>query len=161
MIPQSWNNSFINSLHSPIMPCYDAERLETKTHMGLGPGESIEYTKHKVSLEGHPWPGCRPVSDTWHPYIYGQTKQKRGLNNVGQVNPGRLLLKQKGLRPARRGHPGCKTLQMWTARTSRPPHKCLKWTPRWTMPRNRRWLWWNGLCLRWGTATPRKSMIMW
>ncbi len=28
-----------------------AERLETKTHMGLGTGESIEYTKHKVSLE--------------------------------------------------------------------------------------------------------------
>ncbi len=52
----------------------------------LGSGESIEYTKHSVSLEGHPWPGCRPVSDTWHPYSYGQTKQKRGLNNVGQVN---------------------------------------------------------------------------
>ncbi len=22
--------------------------------------ESIEYIKHRVSLEGHPWPGCRP-----------------------------------------------------------------------------------------------------
>ncbi len=71
---------------SPITPCYDAERLETNTHVGLGPGESMEYTKHRVSLEGHPWPGCRPVSDTCCPYSYGQTKQKRGLNNVGQVN---------------------------------------------------------------------------
>ncbi len=26
---------------------------------------------------------------------------------------------------------------MWTARTSLPPHKCLKWTPRWTMPKTR------------------------
>ncbi len=52
---------------SPISPCYDAERLETKTHMGLGPGESKEYTKHRVSLEGHPWPGCYPVSNTWRP----------------------------------------------------------------------------------------------
>ncbi len=26
---------------SSIMPCYDVERLETKTHVGLGPGESI------------------------------------------------------------------------------------------------------------------------
>ncbi len=71
---------------SPITPCYDAERLETNTHVGLGPGESMEYTKHRVSLEGHPWPGCRRVSDTCCPYSYGQTKQKRGLNNVGQVN---------------------------------------------------------------------------
>ncbi len=45
---------------SPITPCYDAEQLETKTHVELGPGESIEYNKHRVSLEGHPWPGCRP-----------------------------------------------------------------------------------------------------
>ncbi len=45
---------------SQIMPCYDVERLETKTHVGLGPGESIEYTKHRVSLEGHPWPRCHP-----------------------------------------------------------------------------------------------------
>ncbi len=67
---------------SSIMPCYDVERLETKTHVGLGPGESIEYIKHRVSLEGHPWPGCCPESDTWRPYSYGQTKQKRGLNNV-------------------------------------------------------------------------------
>ncbi len=53
---------------SPITPCYDAEQLETKTHVGLGPG---------------------------------------------------------------------KTLQMWMARTSRPPRKCLKWTLRWMMPRKR------------------------
>ncbi len=61
---------------SSITPCYDVEQLETKTHMGLGPGESIEYIKHIVSLEGHPWPGCRPDSDTWHPYSYVQTKQR-------------------------------------------------------------------------------------
>ncbi len=86
---------------------------------------------------------------------------KRGLNNVGQVNLKILLFKQKGLWPARRGHPGCKTLQMWMARTSQPLHKCLKWTPRWTMPKTRRCLWWNGLWLRWGTATPRRSGLMW
>ncbi len=78
---------------SPSTPCYDAERLETKTHVGLGQGESIEYTKHRVSLEGHPWPGCRPVSDTW--CRYGQTKQKRGLNNVDQVNPEDCCLSRK------------------------------------------------------------------
>ncbi len=53
------------------------------------------YTKHRVSLEGHPWPGCHPVTDTWHPYSYGQTKQKRGLNNVGQVNPKDCYLSRK------------------------------------------------------------------
>ncbi len=78
---------------SPSTPCYDAERLETKTHVGLGQGEWIEYTEHRVSLEGHPWPGCRPVSDTWRPY--GQTKQKRGLNNVDQVNPEDCCLSRK------------------------------------------------------------------
>ncbi len=36
---------------SPIKPCYDAEQLETKTHVGLDPGESIEYTNHRVSHE--------------------------------------------------------------------------------------------------------------
>ncbi len=118
---------------SPITPCYDAEQLETKTHMELGPGESTEYNKHRVSLEGH-------RRDTWCPYSYGQIKKKRGLNNVGQVNPEQLLPKQKGLWPARRGYPGCKTLQMWMARTSQPPHKCLKWTARWTMPKKRQCL---------------------
>ncbi len=33
----------------------------------------------------------------------------------------------------------------------------MKWTPCWTMPKTRRCLWWNGLWLRWGTATPRRS----
>ncbi len=80
---------------SPITLCYDVERLETKTQVGLGPGESIEYTKHRVSLEGHLWPGCYPVSNTWYPYSYGQTKQKRGLNNVGQVNPEDCYLSKK------------------------------------------------------------------
>ncbi len=45
--------------------------------------------------EGHPWPGCRPVSDTWRPYSYGQTKQRRGLNNVGLVNPEDCYLSRK------------------------------------------------------------------
>ncbi len=82
---------------SSITPCYDLERLETKTHVGLSPGESTEYTKHRVSLEGNPWPGYRPVNDTWCPYSYGQTKQKRGLNNVGQVNPKDCYLKERTL----------------------------------------------------------------
>ncbi len=80
---------------SSITPCYDVERLKTNTHVGLGPGESIEYTKHRMSLEGHPWPGCRPVYDTWRPYSYVQTKQKKGLNNVGQVNPKDCYLSRK------------------------------------------------------------------
>ncbi len=33
---------------SPIMPCYDVERLEPKTHIGLDPGESVEYTNSRV-----------------------------------------------------------------------------------------------------------------
>ncbi len=129
--------------NSPIMPCYDAERLETKNHVGLGPGESIEYTKYRVSPEGHPWPGCHPVSDTWCPYSYGQTKQKRGLNDVGQVNPEDCCLSRKDSGLQGRDIQVEKPYK--TARTSRLPHKCLKWTPRWTMPRKRRWLWWNGL----------------
>ncbi len=36
--------------------------------MGFGPGQSIEYTKPRVRLEGHPWPGCHPVSGSWHPF---------------------------------------------------------------------------------------------
>ncbi len=129
---------------SPITPCYDAERFKAKTHVGLGPGESIEYTKYRVSLEGHPWPGCHPVSDTWRQYNYGQNKQKRGLNNVGQVNPEDCYLSRKDSGLQGRGHPGC-TLQMRTVWTSRLPHKCLKWTPHWTMRRKSRCLWWNGL----------------
>ncbi len=43
------------------------------------------------------------------------------------------------------------SLQMWMARPSRLPHKFPKWTPRWTMPRKRRCLWWNGLWLLWGS----------
>ncbi len=40
-------------------------------------------------------PGCHPVSDTWRPYSCGQTKQKKGLNNVGQVNPEDCYLSRK------------------------------------------------------------------
>ncbi len=55
---------------SPIMPRYEAERLETKTHVGLGPGESIEYTKHRVSLGGHSWPVCRePLRNITQPWF--------------------------------------------------------------------------------------------
>ncbi len=43
---------------------------------------------------------------------------KEGLKQYWSSEPIRLLLKQKGLWPARQGHPGRKTLQMWTARTS-------------------------------------------
>ncbi len=129
---------------SPITPCYDAERLETKTHVGLGPGESIEYIKHMVSLEGHPWPGCRPeVTPGVHMVM--DRPSKEGLEQYWPSEPERLLLKQKGLWTARRGNTGCKTLQIWMARISQPPHKCPKWTPRWTMPKKRRCLWWNGL----------------
>ncbi len=73
-------------------------------------------------------------SGTWRPYSYGQTKQKKGLEQCWSSEPERLLLKQKGLWPARRGHPGCKTLQMWTARTSQPPHTCLNGHPAGSCP---------------------------
>ncbi len=46
---------------STITPCYDGERLKTQTHVGEDPGELIKYTKHRLSRQGHPWPGCRPV----------------------------------------------------------------------------------------------------
>ncbi len=130
---------------SPIAPCYDVERLETKTHVGLDTGESVEDTKHSVSLEGHSWLGCPPIRILGVNIDYGQTKQKRRLEQSWSSEPGRLLFKQKGLWAALQGNPGCKTLQMWTARTSQPPHKCLTWTPRWTTPRKRRCFWWSGL----------------
>ncbi len=108
-------------------------------------GANRIYQAQGVSLEGHQW----------------TDQAKEGLEQCWSSEPERLQLKQKELWPARRGHPGCKTLQMWTAKASQPPHKCLKWTPRWTMPKTRRYLWWNGLWIRWGTATPRRSMLMW
>ncbi len=67
--------------------CYDEERLETKTHVGLDPGESVEYTKHRVSLEGHPWLGCRPIRILGFNIVYGQTKQKRGLEQCWSSEP--------------------------------------------------------------------------
>ncbi len=75
---------------SQITPCYDVEWLETKTHVGLGPGESIEYTKHRVSFEGHPGetPGVQIVMDR---------PSKGGLEQSWSSEPERLLLKQKGL----------------------------------------------------------------
>ncbi len=80
---------------SPITLCYDEERLETKTHVGLDPGESVEYTKHRVSLEGHPWLGCRPIRILGFNIVYGQTKQKRGLEQCWSSEPRRLLLSRK------------------------------------------------------------------
>ncbi len=38
-------------------------------------------------------------------------------------------VKQKGLMPVRQGLPNYKTWQMWMARSSRPPHIFLQWTP--------------------------------
>ncbi len=90
--------------------------------------------------QGEPW---------WSPVAWVSTRKwylasiqlwtdqaKRGLNNAGQVKPKILLFKQKG----QKGHLCCKTLQIWMARSSQPPHKFLKWTPRWTMPKTRRCL---------------------
>ncbi len=70
------------------MPCYDAERFETKTHMGLGPGESIEYTKHRVSLQGHPWPGCHPVS---HNAVFNKSTLRLEDCNGSNGGPFRAL----------------------------------------------------------------------
>ncbi len=109
-------------------------------------GSSVAWVSSRVT------PGIHIVVDR---------PSKEGLEQCWSSEPERLLLKQKGLWPAKLGHPGCKTLQMWMARTSQPSHKCPKWTPRWTMLKKRLYLWWNGLWLRWGTATPRRSMPMW
>ncbi len=80
---------------SPITPCYDVERLEPKTHVGLDPGESVEYTKHRVSLEGHPWLGGHLIRILSVNIVYGQTKQKRGLEQCWSSEPGILLLSRK------------------------------------------------------------------
>ncbi len=86
--------------------------------------------------QGEPWgsPVAWVSSRKWYlaSIQLWKDQAKRGLNNVGQVNLKRLLFKQKGLWPARPGHLGM-------------PHKCLKWTPHWTMPKTRRCLWCNGL----------------
>ncbi len=80
---------------SPITLCYDVERLEPKTHVGLDPGESVEYTKHRVSLEAHPWLGCCPIRILGVYIVYGQTKQKKGLEKRWSSEPGSLLLSRK------------------------------------------------------------------
>ncbi len=77
---------------SPIMPCYDVERLETKIYVGLGPGESIEYTKHRVSLEDHPWPRyCSEETPGVH--IVMDRPSKEGLEQSWSSEPKRFLLK--------------------------------------------------------------------
>ncbi len=53
---------------SPITPWYGAERLETKTHVELDPGQSIEYTKHRVSPEGSSVARVSSHKETWCPY---------------------------------------------------------------------------------------------
>ncbi len=39
---------------SPITPCYDAERLETKTHVGLGPGKTLQMWMARKCLKWTP-----------------------------------------------------------------------------------------------------------
>ncbi len=61
---------------SSITPCYDVERLETKTHVGLGP--RVVNRIHKA--QGEPWGSSVAwvSSRKWYlcPYSYGQTKQR-------------------------------------------------------------------------------------
>ncbi len=80
----------VNMGTSPITPCYDVERLETKTHVGLGPEESIEYTKHRVSLEGHPWPGCRS-EETPGVHIVMERPSKEGLEQSWSSEPANVI----------------------------------------------------------------------
>ncbi len=87
---------------SPITLCYDVERLEPKTHTGLDPGESVQYTKHRVSLEGHPCLGCRPIRILGVNIVNGQTKQKRGLEQCWSSEPGKLLLSERTVACPRR-----------------------------------------------------------
>ncbi len=62
----------------PITPCYDVERLETKTHVGLDPGESVDYTKHRVSLEGSSVARVSSHKDTWCLYSLWTDQAKEG-----------------------------------------------------------------------------------
>ncbi len=60
-------------------------------------------------------------SDTWRRYSFGQTKKRGGVEQCWSSKPERLLLEQKGFCPARWGHPGCKTLQMWKGKDQPAP----------------------------------------
>ncbi len=104
---------------SPITPCYDAEQLETKTHMGVRPRgvRRIHQAQGEPKGSSVTWVSSRK----WYlAFIYLWTDQaKDGLEHCCSSEPERLLLKQKGLWPARRGHPGCKTLQITKGPASR------------------------------------------
>ncbi len=104
---------------TPITLCYDAERLETKTHVRPRRVNRIHQAQGEPLGSSVTWVSSRK----WYlASIYLWTDQaKEGLEQCWSSQPWRLLLKQKGLWPPRQGHPGCKTLQMWTARTSWPP----------------------------------------
>ncbi len=54
---------------SPITPCYDVERLKTKTHVGVRPRgvNRIHQTLAEPSGPSVAWVLSRKV-DTWRPY---------------------------------------------------------------------------------------------
>ncbi len=64
---------------------------------------------------------------TWCQYSLWTDQVKEGAWTVLVTWNQKIAIKQKGLWPAPQDRPGCKASQMWTARTSRPPHKCLTW----------------------------------
>ncbi len=66
--------------------------------------------------------------DTWCQYSLWKDQAKEEAWTMLVKWTRKIAIKQKGLWPAPQGHPGCKTLQMWMARTSRPHHKSLTWT---------------------------------
>ncbi len=49
-----------------------------KTHVGLDPGESVEYTKHRVSPEGSSVARVSSQKDTWSPYSLWTDQAKEG-----------------------------------------------------------------------------------
>ncbi len=169
---RGYDSNRVRSLSIFHSYCVEYQRLSNHAVLWRGTTRNQDSRGIRLSglsrihqAKGEPWGSSVAwvSSHKWNlvSILLWTDQAKEELEQCWSSEPGRLLLKQKGLWPTRQGHPGCKTLQMWTARTSRPPYKCLKWTPCWTMPRKRWCLWWNGLWLRWGTATPRRSMLMW
>ncbi len=141
---------------STITPCYVVGTTQNQDSRGSKTqGSQLNTTiTGWVIGSSMAWvSSCKLINVVWI------DQMKEGLEQYWSSEPIRLLIKQKGLWPVRQGRPGCKTWQMWTVRPSRMPHKFPKWTPRWTMPRKRRCLWWNGLWLRWGTTNPMRSML--
>ncbi len=62
---------------------------------GIRPRGVNRIHQARVSLEGHPWSGCCPEVIPGVHIVMDRPSKKRGLNNVGQVNPKDCYLSRK------------------------------------------------------------------